>query len=180
MRYQLLASIIAIPLAGQAPSPAAKPAPAATVKPWTTPRTPDGQPDLQGIWNNSTLTPLERPKDLAGKEFFTEPELAAYEKKQLDQVNADRRTGSAEADLNRSYNESWWERGKLSLRTSLIMDPPDGRIPALTPEGQKLAAARAEDRRKRGPELSDSWEDRNLAERLHHARRTETGWRLQQ
>jgi len=68
-------------------------------------------------------------------------------------------------DVNRSYNELWRERGHLLLRTSLIVDPPDGRLPALTPEGQKRAQARAEDRRRRGPDPADSWTDRNLAER---------------
>ena len=146
-----------IPAVGQRPSIAAKT--------WTLSRTPDGQPDLQGIWTNATITPVERPRALAGKEFFTPQEAAEYEKRILDEVSTDRRDGGAEVDVGRSYNELWRERGKLLLRTSLIVDPPDGRLPALTPEAQKRAVARREDRRRRGPDPADSWLDRNLAER---------------
>ncbi|PYS20376.1 MAG: hypothetical protein DMG11_29655, partial [Acidobacteria bacterium] len=111
---------------------------------------PDGQPDLQGIWTTATLTPLERPAELAGKEFFTEKEAAEYEKRLLDQGNRDRRPGSASADVAGAYNEFWFERGSKvveSRRTSLVVDPPDGKIPTLTPEAQKRQAARAEYRR---------------------------------
>src|SRR5262249_45962810 len=133
-------------------------------KKWISPKTPDGQPDIQGIWNNSTITPLERPADLAGKAFFTPAEAAAYEKQTLQTGNADRRDGGADADVGRAYNEFWRTRGGIvsTLRTSLIIDPPDGRIPALTPEAQKRNAARAEYRRLHP---SDGPEDRPLAER---------------
>jgi hypothetical protein len=123
---------------------------AQTAKSWTPPKTPDGQPDLQGIWTTATLTPLERPAELAGKEFFTEKEAAEYEKRLLDQGNRDRRPGTASADVAGAYNEFWFERGSKvveSRRTSLVVDPPDGKIPALTPEAQKRQAARAEYRR---------------------------------
>jgi hypothetical protein len=135
------------------------------VKPWTQPRTVDGQPDLQGIWTNSTITPLQRPRELANQEFFTEQEAAAYEKKTLADLDTDRRDGPSEDDVNRSYNELFRERGGVvrTRRTSLIIDPPDGRIPKLTPAGEKLQAERAAERRQRGP--ADSWTDRNLAER---------------
>ena len=124
-------------------------------------------PDLQGYWSNSTLTPLERPADLAGKATFTEKEVQDYERRVLAAVNYDKRDTNPEVDVNRSYNELFRERGVVvpDRRTSLIIDPPDGRIPPLTPEGQKKAQARAADRRKRGPDPADSWEDRNLAER---------------
>jgi hypothetical protein len=133
-------------------------------KTWSAPRTPDGRPDLQGIWNNSTITPLERPADFAGKAFFTPAEAAAYEKQTLQTGNADRRDGGADADVGRAYNEFWRTRGGIvsTLRTSLITDPPDGRIPPLTPEAQKRNAARAEYRRLHP---SDGPEDRPLAER---------------
>jgi hypothetical protein len=137
MCYRFIATlgvlaIIAAPLA-----PAAKD--------WAGPRTQDGQPDLQGIWTNATITPLERPKELAGKEIFTEKEAAEYEKRVLEETNKDRRDGSPEADIGRAYNDAWWDRGTKVVptrRTSIVVDPPDGRIPPLTPEAQKAAAAR--------------------------------------
>src|SRR6476661_4140858 len=76
----------------------------AAAKKWTAPRTPDGQPDLQGIWSNATITPLERPKELAGKEFFTEQEAAEYEKRVVQDSNRDRRGGNSESDLGGAYN----------------------------------------------------------------------------
>ena len=104
------------------------------------PRTADGQPDLQGIWSNATITPLERPADLAGKATLTPEEAAAYEKKVVDRTNADHRGANAAADVASAYNQFWYDRGTKAVgthRTSLIIDPPDGHIPALTPEGQK-------------------------------------------
>ncbi len=162
-----LAVVIAVVLlapatvAGQGPSPAANTTVAANTraaaKTWTAPRTPDGQPDLQGIWTNATLTPFERPRDLAGKEFFTEKEAAEYEKRLLQDINRDRRGGNPEADVAGAYNNFWFERGTKVVptrRTSLVVDPPDGRVPPLTPEAQKAAAALAEVRRRAptGPE----------------------------
>lgn len=132
---------------------------------WTMPRTHDGQPDLQGVWTNATMTPLERPRDLGAKAFFTADEAAARERQLLNVLSTDRRDGPPEVDVNRSYNELWRERGHLLLRTSLIVDPPDGRLPPLTPDAQKQQQAQAEDRRRRGPNPADSWTDRNLAER---------------
>jgi hypothetical protein len=169
MKTRLFASIGILTLvvthaAAQGTTAAAK-TKLAPAKIWTAPHTRDGQPDLQGIWTNSTMTPLERPRDLADKEFLTEQEVAQREKKLLDELSTDRRDGGAEVDVNRSYNELWRERGHLLQRTSLIVDPPNGRLPALTPEGQKREKARADDRRRRGPDQTDSWEDRNLAER---------------
>jgi hypothetical protein len=129
------------------------------------PRTPDNQPDLQGIWTNGTITPLERPPELAGKPFFTPEEAAAYEKLVRARTDADRRGANPEADLAVGYNDFWWDRGTKvvsTLRTSLIVDPPDGRIPPLTPEAQKRAAARAEYRRLHP---ADGPEDLSLADR---------------
>jgi hypothetical protein len=163
--FGILPALCVGPAAAQVTAIAAKAKTPATTKVWTPPRTPDGHPDLQGIWTNSTLTPLERPRDLAGKEFLTEQEASEREKRLLEELSTDRRDGGAEADVGRSYNELWRERGKVLQRTSLIVDPADGRLPPLTPEAQKREAARREDRRRRGPDLADSPEDRNLAER---------------
>ena len=98
---------------------------------WAPSRTPWGEPDLQGVWDYRTITPLQRSPELAGQEFFTEEEAAEFEK-----LN----TGSTLPAW------SWWE-DKLELtddrRTSLIVDPPDGRMPSLTPEAQERIAAMA-------------------------------------
>jgi hypothetical protein len=81
--------------------------PVAAQKTSTVLRTPDGRPDLQGIWNNATLTPLERPAQYAGKAILSEQEAAEFEKEELRSVNADRRDGSTATDVNRAYNEFW-------------------------------------------------------------------------
>lgn len=108
------------------------------------------QGNLEGIWTNGTITPLERPAELAGKAVFTPEEAAAYEKQWRERNNADRRETSSDADLTTGYNDFWWDRGTKvvsTLRTSIIVDPPDGRLPPLTPEAQKKASDRAEFRR---------------------------------
>jgi hypothetical protein len=155
-------------LAAIALAPAASVPAAAQNKPWTAPRTPDGKPDLQGIWSYATITPLERPAEFAGKEFLSEQEAAAYEKRILQDNNRDRRDGTAAEDVGRAYNDFWWDRGTKVVstrRTSLVVDPPDGRIPALTQEAQRRAADRAAARRNSGRGPSDGPEDRPLAER---------------
>jgi hypothetical protein len=113
------------------------------------PRTPDGHPDLQGIWNAATITPLERPAKFAGKATVTEVEAAAYATEFLAANSLDRRDGGAAADRTRAYPNYFTDRGTglaridNAFRTSLIIDPPDGRIPPLTPEGQKRLASEA-------------------------------------
>jgi hypothetical protein len=117
------------------------------------PRTPDGHPDLQGLWNNSTQTPLQRPAALGAKPFYTNEELAKLRLRNHDAAPPDGDPGT--------YNQFWWEEGELLKQTSLIVDPADGRIPPLTPEGERRRAARAA----RGEDRTDNPEDRNLAER---------------
>jgi len=142
-----LLGIVAAPIYGQAPV--------------------EAQPhsrDLSGIWNNSTITPLERPRELGPKQFFTEAEAAEFEKKTNHDLNRDRRDGPADADVARAYNEAWFDRGTRvvpSRRTSLIVDPPDGRIPPLTPAAQQQENLRAE--RLRRPATGP--EDRLIRER---------------
>jgi hypothetical protein len=122
-------------------------------------------PDLQGTWSTATLTPLERPAELAGKQFFTEKEAAEYEKQFLQQANRDRRDGGADTDVGRAYNEFWFSRGShlvASRRTSLVVDPPDGKIPPLTAEGQRRLAERAAQTR---DHQFDGPENRPLQER---------------
>jgi len=108
----------------------------------TPPRTPDGQPDLQGVWTNATVTPFQRPKELGTKQFFTAEEAATFAKQRVEQGNVDNIEGERGAsDLaRRAYNNFWTDRGNSvtkTMRTSLVMDPPDGRVPPLTPEAQK-------------------------------------------
>jgi hypothetical protein len=134
-------------------------------------RTADGQPDLQGTWDFRTITPMERPSDLASKQVLSDQEAAEFEVKH--QRNQDDRTptpagvsnGTAtNLDLERAYNDFWWDFGKKVVstkRTSLVIDPPDGRIPALTPAAKERAAAvrAARERTATGPE------DRGVSER---------------
>ncbi len=158
----------------------------ATTKPvkqtWTTPKTADGQPDLQGVWANNIATPLERPKELEGRALLTDQEVAALKKKahelfgggDSDAAFGDTVYRSVLANVTGKtsgfksvdgetgdYSSVWTVEREWENRTSLITDPADGRMPAMTPEAQKrrAAAAAARTRRPEGPE------DRALQER---------------
>jgi hypothetical protein len=137
------------------------PQPGAQPKNWSVPRTPDGQPDLQGYWTNATITPFERPVELESKQFLT-PEEAAVLEKQILQNRVDR--APAPGDTG-GYNEFWYDRGTKVVqtrRTSLVVDPPNGRIPPLTPEAQaRLETTRAAARQ----HPADGPESRSLQER---------------
>jgi hypothetical protein len=134
---------------------------AVPAKSWKAPRMPWGHPNLEGIWNNGTTTPLERPKDLADREFLTDEEWATRAKEAA--TRAENRPDDPVADVELAYNNAWWDIGVPLKRTSLIIDPPNGMLPPLTPEGQKRVAAVQAARRQRA--FADSWEDRPLQER---------------
>ena len=142
----------------------------------TAPRTAWGQPDLRGVWDFRTITPLQRPESLAEQEFLTEEEAANLEQEVLDR-NADLanrpalRTEVTESVDRGSdgapgfYNNFWLDRGTRAVgtrRTSLIIDPPNGRIPDLTASGQRTADAR---RAYRQEHPADSWVDRSAYDR---------------
>jgi len=149
MRNRLLASIgvlvavvtvgLVVPAAGQAP------------KKYTAPKTPWGDPDLQGVWNDATSTPLQRPGNVGDKGVLSDEEAEEFQKSLEHDLTRDRRDGGTAADVNRAYNEHWMDARRLKItadrRTSLIVDPVDGRIPPLvapSPERRQAQAARAD------------------------------------
>ena len=127
---------------------------------WSPPRTADGHPDLQGFWTNDSYTPLERPDEAKGKEFFTPDEARAYLKARLDRLN-----NQSRSDVH--YDDALWQAENYAkqahMRTSIVTDPPDGRIPPMTPAGQARTAARVSARQ--GTGAADSAQVRTLAER---------------
>ena len=182
MRNRALSFIAAlvltmVPAAGQTTSAAPKAKPAAPAKPnWTPPRTPDGRPDLQGVWTNNTVTPLQRPKELAGKEFYTEAELADVQQRQRERLALDNEEGEPPANHSGvpgappetvHYDHAQfgldWLQSKVAWnrRTSLIVGP-EGTIPALIPEARRRLAERAA--REKGHEF-DGPESRPLEAR---------------
>jgi len=195
MKRQLVTSMgslsIAIAAALLAPASAAEQGGAV-------PRLADGHPDLQGVWDYRTITPMQRPLELGTKAFFaSDEEAAAWERTENLRQNRDADDSEAGGETHQpgdaafgpkgsvpqgwagaggevagraAYNEFWWDRGNKIVgtkRTSLIVDPPDGRYPAMTPEGQKRADLIAAGRNDTnlGRPHADSYEDRPLAER---------------
>jgi hypothetical protein len=163
-------SLASVSAAGQNPvtGRGAKPAAATKTNTWKPLRTPDGQPDLQGVWVNVSATPFERPKSLEGKQFLTDDEVAEL-KRRADRLfkdgNADLPVGdnlflAALANLEHFRNPNGANRSSAMMierefdnRTSLIVDPPDGKIPALTPKAQQRRTdATARDHAPAGPE----------------------------
>jgi len=127
---------------------------------WTTAKTWDGQPDLSGDWTNDTYTPLERPAELAGKEFFTPEEAEAFVKSRIDRLNAQSKT-----DIH--YDDAIWQAENYAKianrRTSIIIEPRDGKLPPLTPLAQsRLAEQRVAQRAARPSGRAQS---RSLGER---------------
>ncbi len=185
-RLGLPVLVMVIAAFGLRPAPAAGQDGAAetAASAWTMPRLPDGQPDLQGFWTTQTFTPLERPRHLGDKAFYSEEEWASLQA-QLTAEGVDPLAGNViniedpeererrlyQDNRDPSYvhydNELWLRtpvpKGLSTLRTSLITDPPDGRIPATVPEAEARAAARAEARR--GVDPFTGHETRPLSER---------------
>ena len=142
-------------------------------------RTGDGRPDLSGVWDFRTVTPLERPAELADQEFLSEEEVAAYaaervlasnadlnrEARKLETTDRGQVNGTRESrDLALAYNDFWWDRGTEVVetrRTSLVIDPPNGRVPALT----DAASSRAAERTRINQRPTEGPEDRPLGER---------------
>ena len=111
-------------------------------------RTAWGAPDLGGVWDFRTITPLERPAALKDKVVLTAEEAAQFTRQSVEGRNADRRDGGAQRDVERAYNDFWWDWGDsltADRRTSLIVDPPDGRIPDRTVAAQEHARAARQD-----------------------------------
>jgi hypothetical protein len=122
-----------------AQAPATPPAPVADLQ------TPWGEPDLQGIWTDETDTPLQRPQRFANQQFFTATQRAELDGARAAVLGRDSRAQrGTEDDVASGYNSAFWSWKRVGVRTSLIVDPPDGRIPPLTPEARKIAAAERE------------------------------------
>ena len=152
-----VASLSSSTIAGQAPSAGAR-ANAPAAKAYVAPRTPDGHPDLQGVWANNDATPLERPKELEGRKFLTDAEVAALKRRASELFNGESDAAFGDSvylavlkdakefkssDVQTgNYNHFWIVEREFDNRTAIVSDPPTGRVPELTPQAkQKKAAA---------------------------------------
>ena len=170
MRLKVLMAVVVAVVVGVAPLVGAQ------GTGWTAPRTPDGQPDLQGVWANNNITPLERPEAWAGKAELTDEEVAAL------RIAAANAVGDGDAlfgdqlvlaaiegieatsydPTTGNYNQFWIANRDFSNQTSLIIDPPDGQVPDLVPEARERFREAAEYGR---AHPADSYTDRPLSER---------------
>ena len=176
MRERMMTSIVAglalvasVTVAGQSAKSAAG---------WAVPRMPDGHPDMQGVWANNNMTPLERPKHFGLRATMTDAEFADLKKKaqalmdggdaffadELVTAAVEGKTKFSSSDTQvGNYDQTWLSERIFDNRTSLIIDPPDGRIPALVPEAVERGRAQAAARQARGP--ADRAEDLPLGTR---------------
>ena len=122
---------------------------------WPAPRTPWGDPDLQGLWTNTTTTPLERPASLVGKDVLSDEERAAIDEENAPGIDAAQGVGA--------YNNFWMEQGYVFEQTSLIVDPPDGRLPTILPKAQERHDALLASRL--SPSYPTTYEEPSLMER---------------
>jgi len=172
MSFRLLACVSAFAFWLVTPLPAQTPKAAAKAKSKTVPRTPDGHPDLQGVWTNATITPLERPSRFNGKATLSDAEATVYEKSDAEELQ--KQDGQSDGPLiaaagssgTGGYNVLFVDRGTELARvdgvkrTSLVVDPPDGRVPPMTDEARKRIAGMM-----RNFNRYDSIKERPLSER---------------
>jgi hypothetical protein len=137
---------------------AAKTAAPGKADPSKAPARAGARPDLQGVWDFAQLTPFERPDEFGNKSTLTDEDAEEFAQTKIERDNKDNRSGTAEADLGRAYNDFWWDFGtRVAKQPSLVVDPADGRMPPLTPAAQERVANRKT--------LYDNPEERPLAER---------------
>ncbi len=139
---------------------------ATSVAAQSAPQTPWGDPDLQGTWTSSGATPMERPDRYAGRDKLSDEEVALIRSEttardeQLAQADAQRTQAGGNVG---AYNNFWFDRGARTNRTSMVVDPPDGRLPPKTPAGESASTTRL--KAPGGVERGDTWEDRHIWER---------------
>jgi hypothetical protein len=147
-----IAVVLVAPAAAQTQKSAAPAVKPAAAKAWTVSKTPDGQPDLQGYWTNNSYTPLERPQNVT-KEFYGKDELAEVWKRSAERESTQTEPGTT-ADVHYDFTQFGLDRSQTRLaenfRTSIIVDPANGKMPPVTSEGQKRAADRAAERKRQG------------------------------